>query len=116
MARAIPLKMYLLDTSTLLWLVESEDRLTAKVRKLLDNRDTVVFISSITGCEIALKKLKGSLELTKCPMRWLREVVEFYSIQEIPVDMEIGVSACSLPALHRDPFDRIIIATAKLRN
>jgi PIN domain nuclease of toxin-antitoxin system len=106
----------LLDTHVLLWLVDRQEELSSKARRAIGQNPGRIFISSITGFEIALKAERGALELPLAPAAWTRLALERHGIEEIPVTCEVGALAASLPRIHRDPCDRIIIATAKLWN
>jgi PIN domain nuclease of toxin-antitoxin system len=47
------------------------------------------------------------------PARWFRGLAERYSLREVPLDAAIACAAAALPLLHRDPFDRVIVALAQ---
>lgn len=108
--------MLLLDTHVFLWLVDRQADLSAKAVRAIGQNPGRIFISSITGFEIAVKAERGALELPLPPIAWTRTALARHGIDEIPVTCEIGALAASLPKIHRDPCDRIIIATAQLRN
>ncbi len=107
--------MILLDTCTLLWLVGDPEGLSPAVRTRLDRggREDVVHVSSISAFEIAQKISKGKLTLG-CPVAdWWNQALRHARIKEVPIDSRIALRAASLPRLHNDPFDRLIIATAQ---
>lgn len=104
----------LLDTCALLWLAEGSDRMMQDTRERIVAAPTV-HISAITGFEIGLKYRSGKLELPAIPSEWLRVVLDHHDIAVVPLDISICVGATELPLIHRDPCDRLIIATAKLR-
>jgi PIN domain nuclease of toxin-antitoxin system len=108
--------MLLLDTCTILWLAAGSDKLSPKAKKSLLRNCDALFISAITGFEIARKHATGKLDLPMNPKRWYELALETYGLKEIPVTGEIAIASALLPPLHNDPCDRIIIATAKANN
>ena len=71
-----------------------------------------VYLSSITGFEIALKCRSGKLVLPIPASQWLHDIIAHHRISMLVVDMDICIRAAELPPIHRDPCDRFIIATA----
>jgi PIN domain nuclease of toxin-antitoxin system len=108
--------MYLLDTCTLIWLASFQDSLTQKVKSTLRNNPGNLYISSISAFEIAIKTVKGKMELPLPPDEWFREAIRLHGIEEIPITSDIASKSALLPRFHNDPCDRIIIATAMLEN
>jgi len=106
----------LLDTHVLLWLVDKQQELSEGARAALARNAGNLFLSSITGFEIAVKVARRGLVLPRDPGAWIRDALRLHGIQEIPVTCEIGALAAGLPAIHRDPCDRIIIATARMHD
>ena len=62
--------------------------------------------------EIGIKHRRGALDLPLPPADWIARALEHHRVQEIPVEWRVAERSTSLPLLHRDPADRIIIATA----
>ena len=108
--------MYLLDTCTLIWLVSQQSSLTDKVKNVLRSNVGNLYVSAISAFEIAIKTIKGKLELPLPPDEWFREAIRLHGIGEIPISSEIASKAALLSGFHNDPADRIIIATAILEN
>jgi PIN domain nuclease of toxin-antitoxin system len=71
-----------------------------------------VYISAISGFEIGLKCRAGKLTLPMPPADWIKEVVEHHNLSILDLDLATCVKATELPPIHRDPCDRLIIATA----
>ncbi|MGE3844072.1 MAG: type II toxin-antitoxin system VapC family toxin [Vicinamibacterales bacterium] len=71
------------------------------------------YVSVVSPWEVAIKAAGGKLRLTEPPVRWFRGVVERYDLREIPVDAGVACAAAALPLVHRDPFDRVIVALAQ---
>jgi PIN domain nuclease of toxin-antitoxin system len=106
--------MLLLDTCCLLWLVGEQHRLSARARQLIAAHADSLFISAITGFEIALKQAKGRLGLPLPAEVWLERALVQHGLGEIPVTWRIAARSATLPPLHADPCDRIIVATAEI--
>lgn len=104
----------LLDTGTLLWMAADQSKLSNTAKEVITSHSKNLFISSISAFEIAVKHRKGALELPLPPREWVPAVLRHHGVSEIPVDSSIAVRACELPPLHRDPCDRLIIATVQL--
>lgn len=102
----------LLDTCTLLWLASYPDKLPATLRRVIASNAGNLFISAITAFEIGIKCRRGKLELPLAPADWFAQTLDHHGVQEIAVDWRIAERSTSLPHMHKDPADRIIIATS----
>ena len=80
-------------------------------RAITDNAGNL-FISAITSFEIGIKHRRRGMDLPLPPADWIARALEHHRVQEIPVHGRIAERSTSLPPLHRDPADRIIIATS----
>jgi PIN domain nuclease of toxin-antitoxin system len=101
----------LLDTQILLWAAGQPDRLSAAARKLLSNRRHELLFSAASLWEIAIKKGLGREDFRVEP-RLLRRGLLDNGYTELPVTSQHAVSIDALPSLHRDPFDRLLLAQA----
>ena len=103
----------LLDTHLLLWAASEPQRLSAKARVLLlDSANQLVF-SSASLWEISIKNGLERPDFNVDPRRlWRMLLVNGY--RELPVTSEHTVALTDLPPLHKDPFDRILIAQARV--
>jgi len=97
----------LLDTHTLLWALSSSDRLPAEVRKLI--HDAEVYASAASIWEISVKSSLG--KLTADPMQVL-DVIEPAGFSLLAISGAHAAKVKDLPALHKDPFDRMLVAQA----
>lgn len=104
--------MILLDTCGLLALQDAERVLSETARSRLGAPGSRVFVSAISAFEIGQKFARGKLILKQEPGVWFAAMIAHYQLIELPVTSSVGVSSAALPPLHKDPFDRIIIATA----
>ena len=105
----------ILDTCALLWLASGDKQLSRAALKEI-NASPAVYISAISGFEIALKVAKGKLKLPRPPQEWLEQVVEHHGLAVLPLELSVCIAAAQLPPLHADPCDRFIIAAAKLHD
>jgi PIN domain nuclease of toxin-antitoxin system len=96
----------LLDTHVLIWW-EEDARLKRGARDAIEQADQV-YVSAISGWEIALKTSLGRLR----PTRTVAEAVSDSHFEELPVRLRHAESLARLPWHHRDPFDRMLIAQA----
>lgn len=104
--------MYLLDTHTFIWLSTNRTLLAPKVLGLIEQEPDGLFVSSITATEIGLLAEANRINTFGSCKDFLFNNLKHFGIHEVPVDVEIGLASAQLPLIHRDPFDRIIIATA----
>jgi PIN domain nuclease of toxin-antitoxin system len=71
------------------------------------------YVSVVSPWEVAIKVAGGKLRLIEPPVQWFLGLIERYDLREIPLDAGIACAAAALPPLHRDPFDRVIVALAQ---
>jgi PIN domain nuclease of toxin-antitoxin system len=102
----------LLDTCALLALAQGDlpDSAAAALRKAPE-----AYVSVVSPWEVAIKAAGGKLRLIEQPLQWFQGLVERYELREIPLDAGVACAASTLPLLHRDPFDRVIVALAQER-
>ena len=103
----------ILDTCALLWLASGNKALSRSALKEI-NAAPVVYVSAISGFEIAIKVFKGKLRLPESPKAWFEKVIEHHGLAVLPLDLDICIAAAQLPLIHSDPCDRFIIAAAQL--
>lgn len=103
---------YLLDTHVLLWWLTEPKKLSTKVQHIIADKNSHVFISSVSIWEIAIKKDLGRLDI---PVNIL-SVLQTENIQVLLLSAEEGLGIIDLPKIHNDPFDRILIAQAKFND
>ena len=102
----------LLDTHILLWAAGQPDKLPESARKmLLDDRNTL-FFSSANIWEIVIKKGIGRDDFKVDPER-MRKMLVLNDYKELAITTEHVLRVSALPPLHKDPFDRILIAQAR---
>ena len=103
--------MILLDTCALLWLAQGSDRISEDVRARIDS-EPIVSVSAISALEIGLKSRSGKLQLPMPPGEWWARACEHHAINVLLIEPSTLIRSTELPYIHKDPVDRIIIATA----
>lgn len=106
--------MLLLDTCTLLWLVGDQQKLSSTAKKIISKKSGSLFVSAISAFEIGIKLQKKKLQLPLPLLTWFPESLNLHGLKELPVTAEIAAMSTILPAIHSDPSDRILIATAQV--
>jgi PIN domain nuclease of toxin-antitoxin system len=101
----------LLDTHLLLWAAGEPDRLSAKARALLDNPDHELLFSAVSLWEVAIKRGLGRADF-QVDARLLRRGLLDNGYGELPIVSEHVVATENLPPIHKDPFDRVLVAQA----
>lgn len=102
--------MYLMDTCTFLWYIEEGSRLPQAVKEVIDNSENI-YLSQATLWDIAIKQTIRKIVLTMMSFE-LEDKCREELITILPLKSEYFERIKTLPLIHRDPFDRIITATA----
>lgn len=108
--------MLLLDTHAFIWLALDWSNFPVSLFETLEKEAGDLFISSISAVEMGLLVNSGKVSIPCSCDYFLSRNVDHYGVRQIPVDAEIALASTQLPPIHRDPFDRIIIATAQLHD
>lgn len=103
----------LLDTHLLLWAASAPERLSKKAQGLLLDPANRLMFSSASLWEIGIKRSLGRADFDVDPRRLWRMLLASGYL-ELPVSSEHALVAGDLPVLHKDPFDRILIAQARV--
>lgn len=101
----------LLDTHLLLWVAGLPERLPAQARTLIEAEDSELFFSVASLWEIAIKRGLGRADFQVNP-RLLRRGLLDNGYSELPIGSEHAVEIDCLPPIHKDPFDRLLVAQA----
>ena len=107
--------MIVLDTNALIWWINDTQKLSKKARKIVKDAEETrtIYISSISVLEIYLLIKKRRLGLYRMADDWLQKVEDLSYVHFVPIDNKIAVLSVELADfVHKDPADRIIIATA----
>jgi PIN domain nuclease of toxin-antitoxin system len=103
------MKNLLVDTHVLLWALSSPDKLSPQAREVLVDPDNEVFVSAVTAWEISIKAALGKLRAPDDLLDQLRRL----RFRPLPITFEHGIAVRDLPMIHRDPFDRMLVAQAQ---
>lgn len=101
----------LLDTHLVLWAAGDPSRLSAVARALIEGPDNELFFSAVSLWEISIKRGLGRSDFQVDP-RVLRRGLLDNGYNELPVTSEHAVAIEGLPPIHKDPFDRMLVAQA----
>lgn len=104
----------MLDTHTFLWWIIDNPQLSSRVREIISNSDNIIFLSAVSGWEIAIKAKLGKLLLPENPESFISEQLAVNAINPLPLQMSHALHVYRLPDHHRDPFDRMLVAQAQL--
>ena len=102
----------LLDTHTLLWWLAGDQALSDAAREAIADPDNEVFVSTASAWEIATKYQLGRLSGAALITADIAGAVASQGFTELPISIRDGQAAGGLPAVHKDPFDRMLIAQA----
>jgi PIN domain nuclease of toxin-antitoxin system len=103
----------LLDTQLLLWSAGKPERLPTAARALIEALDNELFFSSASLWEVVTKRGLGRGDF-KVDARLLRRGLLDNGYSELPIGSQHVVAIDNLPAIHKDPFDRILVAQAQV--
>ena len=103
----------LLDTHVFLWLQTSPDRLGTQLAAVRDLRNEL-FVSAASSWEVAIKYQLGKLALPEPPDRYVPSRIRAIGAEALNVEHSHALAVASLPPLHRDPFDRLLVAQSEL--
>lgn len=104
----------ILDTCTFLWLASAEHRLSETAAALIRNPDNEVLLSAVSAWEIGVKHALGRLPLPQglSPAAFIPEARTRHRIGRLPLSEADTLELGRLPALHQDPFDRMLVCQA----
>jgi PIN domain nuclease of toxin-antitoxin system len=104
----------LLDTQVWLWMQADPDRLSEAARRIVEPAENELLLSAASSWEIAIKFGLGRLPLPEPPDRYVPDRIRRSGVTPLVVEHAHALSVASLPDHHRDPFDRLLVAQARL--
>ena len=104
---------FLVDTHVWLWLLESPGKLSQPVRGALEQAEDLV-LSVASVWELAIKAKLGKIELPSTVGAARDEFLSQAAARELAIQSSHALAAADLPPLHRDPFDRLLIAQSQI--
>ncbi len=102
----------LLDTHVFLWYISADPQLPNSYRDGIRDPANAVYLSAASVWEAVIKYSLGKLPLPTAPAEYLPQQREAHQIAPLPVEEDVFAHLAALPPLHRDPFDRVLIAQA----
>jgi PIN domain nuclease of toxin-antitoxin system len=102
----------LVDTHVFLWALLHDHRLTAKAKQVLSSDEHELVFSLVSLWEIAIKIKLGKLNAIGSSVGYIRDEMEAYGMELLPIRYQHFLQLEALPAHHGDPFDRLIVAQA----
>lgn len=103
----------LLDTHVVLWALSEPHRLGAH-RQVVEDPSTSRLLSAVVTWEVAIKAGLGRLDVPRPLRAWAQRALDDLAAEPLPVTVEHTLGVADLPALHRDPFDRLLVAQAQM--
>jgi PIN domain nuclease of toxin-antitoxin system len=100
----------LLDTHVFLWAVDNSPDLSPDAREAIVDGQNIVYVSAATAWEISIKRAIGKL---KIPQSDYLEELRLHRFTPLSITTEHALAVEDLPPLHKDPFDRMLIAQAQ---
>ena len=100
----------LLDTHVFLWYISADPQLPVAFRDAIRDPANEVYLSAASVWEAVIKYALGKLPLPEPPAEYLPRQREAHNISTLPIEEATLAHLAGPPALHRDPFDRILIA------
>ena len=106
--------MIVIDTHALIWLIEGDRKLGALAAERINAARSAssVLIPAVVPWEIGLLTVRGKIELTFDPLRWIELTLMLPGFSLAPLTPEIAIGSASLEWSHRDPADRMMVSTA----
>ena len=102
--------MLLLDSHVVIWSVEQDHLLSATTHAAITDPRNDLLVSAATIWEIAIKVGTGKMSLSLPYRQWMTQAIAALRLTVLPITVDYADAQAGLPAHHRDPFDRLIIA------
>ena len=106
----------MLDTHVFLWWVLDNPKLSKTAKNFIANPDNSIYLSAVSGWEMAIKWSIGKLTLPAQPDVFVKQQLEINNFSSLPIQMAHGLYVHELPVIHKDPFDRLLIAQSKIED
>lgn len=106
----------LIDTHIFIWLFGQPSRISTNVLNLLKSQNNSVYLSAVSSWEIAIKYGNGKLQLPDKPEIFIPNRIKKANFKSLEITHEHALAVADLPNIHKDPFDRLLIAQANIEN
>jgi len=107
---------YLLDTHAFLWFVSDDSRLSPRARSIIKDRNQEVYFSAASAWEMSIKIRLGRLTIEEELEPFIVKQLAENNFSTLSITVLHSLYTSKLPEIHKDPFDRMIIAQSKLEN
>jgi PIN domain nuclease of toxin-antitoxin system len=104
---------YLLDTHIWLWLIHEPEKLRVECTDVMSRADSQLFLSVASAWEVGIKFAMGKLALPEDPETFIPARLSRDRITALSIETSHALKAAALPQLHKDPFDRLLVAQAQ---
>ena len=104
---------YLLDTHIFLWWVLNNPKLDESARDAIEKQENDVYVSAASTWEMIIKHSIGKLSLPGTPEDFIQEQLLLNDMLPLPISIGHTLALAELPLIHKDPFDRMLIAQAR---
>lgn len=106
----------LLDTHTFLWWNTDDPRLSRTAREVIADGRNEIYLSVASAWEIAIKAARGSLVLPEPPEQYVSSRLQLHRMAVLAIQLRHALHVYDLAMIHRDPFDRLLIAQSQLED
>ncbi len=107
---------YLLDTHAFLWFVLDDQRISKKAKSIIEDSKNKIYFSAASAWEIAIKTKLARLEIKDDFETFIIEQLSINNFVPLSIKISHSLYIKRLPQVHKDPFDRIMIAQSKLED
>lgn len=107
---------FLLDTHIFIWWILDDPRLKDSIRAVIDDPNNHLYLSAASTWEIVIKSQLGKIVLPESPERFIIKQLRENAVDAIPITVPHTIYLLELPLIHKDPFDRLLIAQASYEN
>ena len=104
----------LLDTHTFLWWNKDDPQMSSTAREFISDGANEVYLSAASAWEIAIKCTRGRLVLPETPDKYVANRLSLHRFLPLPIQLSHALHVFNLPDIHRDPFDRLLVAQSQL--
>lgn len=106
----------LLDTHAFLWWIDNNPKLSSRASGIISDAGNAIFLSAVSGWEIVIKARLGKLTLPDDLERFIADQLVTNAFSGLPIQLSHALHVYTLPPIHRDPFDRILVAQSQLED
>lgn len=106
----------LLDTHALIWWLTGKPNLSKEARAAIENVDNMIIVSAASAWEIAIKFRIGKLPEVAHLVENFTAEIGIEGFQLLPISIDHAIRAGMLPQIHKDPFDRMLLAQCQAEN